>query len=150
MATPLLQEGDMTRLTGLGHPFFLGFDHLERLADRLTKNGEGFPPYNVEQTGEDLFTITLAVAGFAPEELSVTVEDNQLVLRGKQAGDEQRAYLHRGIAARQFQRAFVLADGLEVEGAELAHGLLSVRLKRPKPDVKVRTIPIRPAGGGGV
>ena len=96
----------MTRVLAFGSPYLLGFDHFERLADRLAKTGaEGYPPYNIEQTGEDVFHITLAVAGFAPADLNVTVEDNQLVIRGKQTDDGARSYLHRGIAARQFQRA---------------------------------------------
>jgi HSP20 family molecular chaperone IbpA len=133
----------MTRVLGFG-PYMLGFDRLERLAGQLARNGaETWPPYNVEQTAEDRYTITLAVAGFAPEELAVTVEDSQLTVRGKQTDAEGRAFLHRGIAARQFQRAFVLADGLEVEGADLAHGLLAIRLKHVKPQTSVRTIPIR-------
>ncbi len=137
----------MTRVLAFGSPYLLGFDHFERLADRLAKSGaEGYPPYNIEQSGEDAFHITLAVAGFAPADLAVTVEDNQLVIRGKQADEPQRSYLHRGIAARQFQRAFVLADGMEVSGAELANGLLTVHLARKRPEARTRTIPIGMAG----
>lgn len=121
----------MSRITHFNSPFLLGFDELERLLERATKtSGDGYPPYNIERlarTGEeagDSLLITLAVAGFGPEELDVTVEENQLIIRGRQREDGERAYLHRGIAARQFQRAFVLADGMEVAGAELANGLL--------------------------
>jgi HSP20 family molecular chaperone IbpA len=137
----------MTRVLAFGSPYLLGFDHFERLAERLAKSGgEGYPPYNIEQTSDDTFRITLAVAGFAPGDLNVTVEDNQLIIRGKQAEDAERAYLHRGIAARQFQRAFVLADGMEVAGAELGHGLLSVMLTRRRPEPRAKTITITPAG----
>lgn len=137
----------MTRVLAFGSPYLLGFDHFERLADRLAKAGaEGYPPYNIEQTGEDIFAITLAVAGFTPADLAVTVEDNQLVIRGKQTDEGARSYLHRGIAARQFQRAFVLADGMEVSGAELENGLLAIRLTRKRPETRTKTIPIRMAG----
>ena len=137
----------MTRVLAFGSPYLLGFDHFERLADRLAKAGaEGYPPYNIEQSGDDLFQITLAVAGFTPADLAVTVEDNQLVIRGKQTDEPQRSYLHRGIAARQFQRAFVLADGMEVSGADLANGLLAVHLTRKRPETRTRTIAIRTAG----
>jgi HSP20 family molecular chaperone IbpA len=132
----------MTRVLAFGSPYLLGFDHFERLAERLAKGADGYPPYNIEQTSEDGFRITLAVAGFSPSELNVTVEDNQLIIRGKQSEDEARSYLHRGIAARQFQRAFVLADGMEAVGADLENGLLSVRLIRQRPEPKIRTIPI--------
>lgn len=138
----------MTRVLAFGSPYLLGFDHFEKLAERLAKGGaEGYPPYNIEQTAEDGFRITLALAGFAPADLAVTVEDNQLMIRGKQVDDAQRAYLHRGIAARQFQRAFVLADGMEVTGAELGNGLLSIALKRKRPETRTKTIPISNAGG---
>ena len=137
----------MTRVLAFGSPYLLGFDHFERLADRLAKTGaEGYPPYNIEQTAEDAFGITLAVAGFAPAELQVTVEDNQLVIRGKQTDEAGRSYLHRGIAARQFQRAFVLADGMEVAGADLENGLLTIRLTRKRPESRTKIIPIRAAG----
>jgi HSP20 family molecular chaperone IbpA len=136
----------MTRVLAFGSPYLLGFDHFERLAERLAKSsGEAYPPYNIEQTSDDTFRITLAVAGFAPGDLNVTVEDNQLIIRGKQADDGERSYLHRGIAARQFQRAFVLADGMEVSGAELGNGLLSVLLTRKRPEPRAKTIPITPA-----
>ncbi|MGC8469894.1 MAG: Hsp20 family protein [Acetobacteraceae bacterium] len=126
-------------------PLFLGFDHLEQMLERAAKtSSDGYPPYNIEQTGPDGLRITLAVAGFAMEDLQITIEDNQLVIRGRQAEDsERRVFLHRGIAARQFQRAFVLAEGIEVKGAWLDNGLLHVELVRPQPEVKVRTIRIR-------
>ncbi len=125
-------------------PLFLGFDHLEQMLERAAKtSSDGYPPYNIEQTGPDGLRITLAVAGFAMDDLQITIEDNQLVIRGRQAEDsEHRVFLHRGIAARQFQRAFVLAEGIEVKGAWLDNGLLHVELVRPQPEVKVRTIRI--------
>lgn len=132
-----------------GSPLFLGFDHLEQMLDRVQKNADGYPPYNIEQLGEARLRITLAVAGFSMEELAITQEDNQLVIRGRQRDDpEGRVFLHRGIAARQFQRAFVLAEGIEVEGAFLDNGLLHIDLKRPLPEVKVRSIPINRQGAG--
>jgi HSP20 family molecular chaperone IbpA len=141
---------NMSRISHFNSPFLLGFDELERLLDRATKaSGDGYPPYNIErlprdgETAGDSLLITLAVAGFGPDELDVTVEENQLIIRGKQRDDGERAYLHRGIAARQFQRAFVLADGMEVAGADLANGLLSIRLVRPEPERIVRKIDIR-------
>jgi len=122
----------------------LGFEHLERLLERTAKSaGDGYPPYNIEQSGDDSLRITLAVAGFTREELNVTVEDRQLVIRGKQGESADRNFLHRGIAARQFQRAFVLAEGIEVAGAVLENGLLTIELSRPKADTIVRTIDIR-------
>ncbi|MCW8086374.1 Hsp20 family protein [Sabulicella glaciei] len=134
----------MSRSSLFGSPLFLGFDHLEQMLDRVGKNAEGYPPYNIEQTGEARLRITLAVAGFSMEELAITQEDNQLVIRGRQRDDsEGRVFLHRGIAARQFQRAFVLAEGIEVEGALLDNGLLHIDLKRPMPEVRVRSIPIQ-------
>src|SRR5215470_8604435 len=115
----------MSRLTLFNSPLLLGFDHFERALDRVTKAAtDGYPPYNVEQTGENALRITLAVAGFTMDDLSIRIEDNQLVVRGKQADDKDRVYLHRGIAARQFQRSFVLAEGIEVSGAWLDNGLL--------------------------
>ena len=136
----------MSRPSLFGSPLFLGFDHLEQMLDRVAKNADGYPPYNIEQTAENRLRITLAVAGFAMEDLQITQEDNQLVIRGRQREDvEGRIFLHRGIAARQFQRAFVLAEGIEVEGAWLDNGLLHVDLRRPQPEVRVKTIPI---GGG--
>jgi len=138
----------MTRLSLLNSPLLLGFDQVERTLDRLSKNGsEGYPPYNIEQIGEDGLRITLAVAGFTNDDLSIQIEANQLVVRGKQTDDPQRLYLHRGIAARQFQRGFVLVDGIEVVGAELDNGLLHIDLKRPLPENRARTIPITKGGG---
>jgi len=138
----------MTKLTLGSHPFLLGFDQLERLVERTAKSGnDGYPPYNIEAKGENAFRITLAVAGFAEDDLSITLEDRQLVIRGRQADDsEGRVFLHRGIAARQFQRSFVLADGVEVTGAAMEHGLLHVDLKRSVPENVVQTIKIK-AGG---
>jgi len=134
----------MTRMTTFNSPFLLGFEHLERLLERTAKSaGDGYPPYNIEQTDPDRLRITLAVAGFSRDELSVTVEDKQLVIRGKQTESGDKTFLHRGIAARQFQRAFVLADGIEVTGAELENGLLSVELARPKLETVTRKIDIR-------
>lgn len=139
----------MSRLSLFNSPLLLGFDHMERVLDRVAKtSGDGYPPYNIEQTGESALRITLAVAGFTEGDLSVSVEDNQLIVRGQQSETQERVYLHRGIAARQFQRSFVLAEGIEVVGATLDNGLLHVDLKRPIPEPKVRTIAIQqPAGG---
>jgi HSP20 family molecular chaperone IbpA len=138
----------MTRLSLLNSPLLLGFDQVERTLDRLAKNSsEGYPPYNIEQIGEEGLRITLAVAGFTNEDLSIQIESNQLVVRGKQTDDPDRVYLHRGIAARQFQRAFVLVDGIEVVGAELDNGLLHIDLKRPLPESRARTIPIKKGSG---
>jgi HSP20 family molecular chaperone IbpA len=133
----------MNRTVLFNSPFLLGFERLEQLLERTAKNGvDGYPPYNIEESGEDRIRITLAVAGFSCEELNVTVEDRQLIIRGKQSEGGDRNFLHRGIAARQFQRAFVLAEGIEVTGASLANGLLSIDLERPKSNTMVRTIPI--------
>ena len=134
----------MTKLTLGAHPFLLGFDELERLVERTVKAGnDGYPPYNIEQTSDAAFRITLAVAGFAERDLAITVEDKSLVVRGRQSDDgAERVFLHRGIAARQFQRSFVLADGVEVAGATLENGLLHVDLKRAKQDTVVQTIKI--------
>lgn len=140
----------MTRTTLFNSPFLLGFDHLERLLERTAKSAnDGYPPYNIEETGADRLRITLAVAGFSQDELDVTVEDNQLVIRGKQTELADKTFLHRGIAARQFQRAFVLADGIEVTGAELANGLLSIELARPRPESVTRRIDIRSGNNQG-
>ena len=131
-------------------PLFLGFDHLEQMLERASKaSNDGYPPYNIEQIGPNGLRITLAVAGFTMDELQLTEEDNQLVIRGRQADDSQgRIFLHRGIAARQFQRAFVLAEGIEVKGAWLDNGLLHIDLARPQPETRVRNIEIgRPAHG---
>jgi HSP20 family molecular chaperone IbpA len=124
-------------------PLLLGFDHFERALDRVSKiSSDGYPPYNIEQLSGNALRISLAVAGFATGDLSITIEDNQLVIRGKQADDTQRVYLHRGIAARQFQRSFILAEGIEVSGARLDNGLLHIDLVRPEPEGRVRTVEI--------
>ncbi|MBO6789767.1 MAG: Hsp20 family protein [Dinoroseobacter sp.] len=138
----------MTKMALGAHPFLLGFDQLERLVERTAKSGnDGYPPYNIEQIGETRFRITLALAGFREEDLSITLEDRQLVIRGRQADDaEGRAFLHRGIATRQFQRSFVIADGVEVAGAEMENGLLHVDLHRAVPETVVQTIKISPKG----
>jgi len=132
-------------------PLFLGFDHLEQMLERASKNSaDGYPPYNIEQISSTGLRITLAVAGFTMDDLQITQEDNQLVIRGRQTDDGQdRVFLHRGIAARQFQRAFVLAEGIEVRSAWLDNGLLHIDLARPQPEPRVRNIQIkRPAGNG--
>lgn len=135
----------VTKLTLGTHPFLLGFDQLERLVERTAKTGnEGYPPYNIEQTSENSYRITLALAGFAEEDLSITVEDRQLVIRGRQSDDSgDRIFLHRGIAARQFQRSFVLADGVDVGGALMENGLLHVDLSRSVPETTIQTINIQ-------
>lgn len=134
----------MTRVSVFSSPLVLGFDHFEQVLDRVTKSAsDGYPPYNIEQIGDNGLRITLAVAGFSSDDLQIVLEDNQLIVRGKQADDPERVYLHRGIAARQFQRAFVLAEGIEVAGADLDNGLLSIDLVRPRPEVVTRTIKIR-------
>jgi len=133
----------MARMSIFNHPRLLGFDELERLLDSTAKSSsDGYPPYNIEQVGEDGIRISLAVAGFSEEDLTVAVEDRQLVIRGKQEDDPERLYLHRGIAARQFQRSFVLAEGIEITGASLDMGLLHVDLKRPKPETRQKKIKI--------
>ena len=133
----------MPRLQVFNHPLLLGFEEFERTLDRIAKSGDGYPRYNIEQRGENGIRITLALAGFTAADLSVHVEDNQLVVRGRQEEPEDRVYLHRGIAARQFQRSFVLADGLEVTGATLDIGLLNIDLERPPAATRVRRIEIR-------
>lgn len=137
----------MSRMSLFNSPLLLGFEQMERTLDRLAKaGGDGYPPYNIEQTGPDGLRISLAVAGFGDADLSVTVEDSQLVIRGRQHDEgNERIFLHRGIAARQFQKAFVLADGIEVAGAHLDNGLLHVDLARPRAEPLVRSIPIKPA-----
>lgn len=125
-------------------PFLLGFDHFERTVDRIAKmSAEGYPPYNIEQISDSRIRITLAVAGFADRDLQVQIENNQLTVRGKQEDTGDRIYLHRGIAARQFQRSFVLAEGIEVTGAEIDNGLLHIDLVRPLQESRVKTIEIR-------
>jgi HSP20 family molecular chaperone IbpA len=141
----------MSRLSLFSSPLLLGFDQFERALDRVSKaTADGYPPYNVEQVAESALRLTLAVAGFGPEELSVQIEDNQLVIRGKQADDADRIYLHRGIAARQFQRSFVLADGIEVVGAALDNGLLNIDLRRRVAEGVVRAIEIKTPAGNGI
>jgi HSP20 family molecular chaperone IbpA len=138
----------MTRPSPFGHPFLLGFDEIEQALDRVAKAGsDGYPPYNIERVSRnerepERLRITLAVAGFTQDQLDVSLEENQLVVRGRQVDDKSRQFLHRGIAARQFQRAFLLADGMEVLGADLANGLLSIDLVRPEPERIVRKITI--------
>ncbi len=136
----------MSRQSPFGHPFLLGFDEIEQALDRVAKAAnDGYPPYNIErlvrtEAEPERLRITLAVAGFTRDQLDVTLEDNQLVIRGRQTDDKTRHYLHRGIAARQFQRAFLLAEGMEVLGADLSNGLLSIDLARPEPERIVRRI----------
>ncbi|MFN3526434.1 MAG: Hsp20 family protein [Paracoccus sp. (in: a-proteobacteria)] len=133
----------MTKISLGSHPYLLGFDQLERLAERAAKGAEGYPPYNIEHIAPDGFRITLAVAGFSEDDLSVTTEDRQLVIRGRTTETEdKRVFLHRGIAARAFQRSFVLADGVQVTGAMIENGLLHVDLRRVQPQQVVQTIPI--------
>ena len=137
----------MSRVPSLSSPFLLGFDEIERALDRVSKAADGYPPYNIERIAREngqpeRLRITLAVAGFTRDQLDVTVEQNQLVIRGRQQEEKPRQYLHRGIAARQFQRSFVLADGMEVLGADLKSGLLSIDLARPQSERGVRTISI--------
>lgn len=135
----------MTKLTLGSHPYLLGFEQLERLLERNAKSGnEGYPPFNIEQTSDHSYRITLAVAGFAENDLSITVEDRQLVIRGRQSDDgADRIFLHRGIASRQFQRSFVLADGVEVGEAIMENGLLHIDLTRAQPEMVVQTIKIK-------
>ena len=137
----------MSRVPSLSSPFLLGFDEIERALDRAAKAADGYPPYNIEriprENGQpERLRITLAVAGFNRDQLDVTIEENQLVIRGRQQDDKTRQYLHRGIAARQFQRTFVLAEGMDVLAADLKNGLLSIDLARPEPERVVRTIAI--------
>ena len=137
----------MSRVPSLSSPFLLGFDEIERMLDRVTKGADGYPPYNVERLARDgqnpeRLRITLAVAGFTRDQLDISVEESQLMIRGRQQDDKSRQFLHRGIATRQFQRTFVLADGMEVLGADLKDGLLSIDLVRPQAERIVRTIAI--------
>ncbi|WP_405405637.1 Hsp20 family protein [Paracoccus sp. Ld10] len=133
----------MTKISLGAHPYLLGFDQLERLVERASKGAEGYPPYNIEHLPPDAFRISLAVAGFAEDDLAITTEDRQLVIRGRQPEpDDARVYLHRGIAARAFQRSFVLADGVEVTAAAMENGLLHIDLRRVNPQQVVKTIPI--------
>jgi HSP20 family molecular chaperone IbpA len=138
----------MSRISSFSSPFLLGFDEIERVLDRVTKGADGYPPYNIERiargpAGPERLRITLAVAGFTRDQLDVTLEENQLVIRGRQQDDKTRQYLHRGIAARQFQRSFVLAEGMEVLSADLKNGLLAIDLVRPQPDRIVKSISIK-------
>lgn len=135
----------MPRLATFNSPLMLGFDHLERLVDSVSKaSSEGYPPYNIEQTGPEGLRITLAVAGFRRDDMDVQIEDNQLIVRGAQPEDDNdKIFLHRGIAGRQFQRRFVLAEGIEVASAGMENGLLHIDLRRPKPESRVRTIDIQ-------
>ena len=137
----------MTRMTPFSSPLLLGFDAIEKTLERVAKNGDGYPPYNIERLAGhngsgDRLRITLAVAGFAEEDLEITIEDSELVVRGRQNDEAEREFLHRGIAARQFQRVFVLADGMRVGDAELKNGLLAIDLERPQPERLVRKINI--------
>ena len=134
----------MTRLSVFNSPLLLGFDHFEQVLDRVAKSSaEGYPPYNIEQMSQNSLRISLAVAGFSMEDLAVTIEDNQLMVRGKNRQDDSdRIFIHRGIAARQFQRSFVLAEGVEVTQARLEKGLLHVDLVLPIPESQIRKIPI--------
>ena len=133
----------MNRMTAFNSPLLLGFDHFEQLLDRVAKSAnDGYPPYNIERIAENGLRITLAVAGFAREDLQISAEENQLIVRGRQTDDEERVYIHRGIAARQFQRSFVLAEGIEISGASLDNGLLHIDLVRPQPEVVTRIIDI--------
>lgn len=135
------------RLTLLDSPLFLGFDHFERRLEGLKKaGGDGYPPYNIEQIGEFDLRISLAVAGFSMDDLDVEADHNQLTIRGKQRDDSERVFLHRGIAARQFQRSFVLADGIEIVGAQLDNGLLHIDLRRVVPESQVQKIKISKPG----
>ena len=146
LGTHSLNERDkIMTLTTKNNPFMLGFDSLERILERAAKSSEAYPPYNIERLDENKLEITLAVAGFSEKDLSVDIEDNQLIIRGKQNEEEmaKRDFLYRGIASRQFQRSFVLADGIEVVGAELTDGLLHIRLLQKDPEKKVRRIEIK-------
>lgn len=138
----------MNKLTLGTHPFLLGFEQLERLVERTAKTGnDGYPPYNIEQTTDQSYRITLAVAGFRDQDLSITVEDRQLVVRGRQGDDvDDRIFLYRGIAARQFQRSFVLADAVEVDGATMENGLLHIDLRRTAPQSVLQQIEIKKGG----
>ena len=137
----------MSRMTPFSNPLMLGFEAMEKTLERVAKSGDGYPPYNIERIsgqngGSERLRITLAVAGFAEADLDVSIEESQLVVRGRQQDDGAREYLHRGIAARQFQRTFLLADGMRVTGAELKNGLLAIDLDRPEPERLVRKINI--------
>jgi HSP20 family molecular chaperone IbpA len=143
---PLKGGLDMNRQMTFGSPYLLGFEHLERLLERTAKAGDSYPPYNIEETPDGDIRITLAVAGFSPDELSVTEEDRQLVVRWRQAEANGKTFLHRGIAARQFLRSFVLADGIEVTAAALENGLLKIDLARKQVQPSVRVVEIKTGG----
>jgi HSP20 family molecular chaperone IbpA len=133
----------VNRLSVFNSPLLLGFDHFEQLLDRVAKSAnDGYPPFNIERVAADGLRITLAVAGFTQQDLEILNEDNQLIVRGRQHEDEKRVYVHRGIAARQFQRSFVLAEGIEIAGASLDNGLLHIDLVRPRPETVSRVINI--------
>lgn len=133
----------MARLSVFNSQLLLGFDHIERMLDTASKSGnDGYPPYNIEHVDDRTLRITLAVAGFRADDLEITLEDNQLVIRGRQTEDAERTYLHRGIAARQFLRKFVLAEGMDVRAAHIADGLLHIDLERPEPERLVKQIRI--------
>lgn len=137
----------MTKMIA-SYPHMLGFEQLERLLERTAKSSEGYPPFNIEQTADYAYRITLAVAGFAEEDLAITVEDRQLVIRGRQGDDgADRVFLHRGIAARQFQRSFVLAEGVDVSDAQMENGLLHIDLTQAPPETVVQTIKINSGKG---
>jgi HSP20 family molecular chaperone IbpA len=143
----------MPRMSLLSSPLLLGFEEVERLIDRAGKASDGYPPYNIERIGArngqggadaaEMLRITLAVAGFKRDQLEITIEDNQLVIRGRQEEDKARAYIHRGIAARQFIKTFVLADGIEVKAAELSDGMLRIDLVKREPERAVRKVEIK-------
>lgn len=138
----------MARIPALNSPFLLGFDDIDRALDRAAKSAsDGYPPYNIERMARsaiapEMLRITLAVAGFTQDQLEITLEENQIIVRGRQTDDEPRHYIHRGIAARQFQRAFLLAEGMQVLGADLSHGLLCIDLARPQPERVIKRINI--------
>ena len=140
----------MTRITTLTSPLLLGFEEIEKMVEKITRtSGDGYPPYNIEQIDDNgvvKLRITLAVAGFTEDDLNVSIENNQLSIKGRQVAEADRQYLHRGIAARQFQKNFILAAGIEIEGAELKNGLLSLNLTRPEPKSNARTIKINQVG----
>jgi HSP20 family molecular chaperone IbpA len=142
----------MTRMPTLNSPFLLGFDEIERALDRVARApSDGYPPYNIERLAKSAhepegLRITLALAGFTRQQLEITLEERQLIIRGRQQDDKDRIYLHRGIAARQFQRAFLLAEGMQVLGADLTNGLLVIDLARPEPEKVIRKIEISTLG----
>ena len=140
----------MSRVSILNSPFLLGFDRFERTLERVANaSADAYPPYNIEAVGDEQLRITLAVAGFTSDDLEVTIEDNLLTVRGKQKDENSRVYLHRGIAARQFQRSFLLAEGIEVQDAVLDDGLLNIELQRPLPERNVRNVEIKTGQTGG-